>query len=74
MSGVGSNPHPDDLEPERTEGFKVGEKKTIDEYQQLGMYFFRRSVSVTKPCRARISSISIKIIYQNLRYLRVSPQ
>lgn len=26
----------DDLEPERTEGFKVGQKKTIDEYQQLG--------------------------------------
>ncbi|KAI5363308.1 putative Rho protein GDP-dissociation inhibitor [Septoria linicola] len=25
----------DDLEPEATEGFKVGEKKTIDEYQQL---------------------------------------
>ncbi|WPH04405.1 E set domain-containing protein [Acrodontium crateriforme] len=28
-------PHADDLEPEATEGFKVGEKKTIDEYQQL---------------------------------------
>jgi len=29
--------HPDDheLQPEATEGFKVGEKKTIDEYQQL---------------------------------------
>ncbi|KAK4936467.1 hypothetical protein LTR28_010160, partial [Elasticomyces elasticus] len=25
----------DELQPERTEGFKVGEKKTIDEYQQL---------------------------------------
>ncbi|KAJ4352478.1 rho GDP dissociation inhibitor [Didymosphaeria variabile] len=25
----------DDLHPEPTEGFKVGEKKTIDEYQQL---------------------------------------
>lgn len=33
--GVGSAPHADDLEPEETEGFKVGEKKTIDEYQQL---------------------------------------
>ncbi|KAK5118260.1 hypothetical protein LTR85_008240 [Meristemomyces frigidus] len=30
-----STPHPDELEPEHTEGFKVGEKKTIDEYQQL---------------------------------------
>jgi hypothetical protein len=26
----------EDLDPEQTEGFKVGEKKTIDEYQQLG--------------------------------------
>jgi len=32
-----SAPHHDDhdLEPEQTEGFKVGESKTIDEYQQL---------------------------------------
>jgi len=36
MSGAGGVPHPDELEPEHTEGFKVGEKKTIDEYQQLG--------------------------------------
>nr|POE71964.1 rho gdp-dissociation inhibitor [Quercus suber] len=27
--------HGDDLEPEHTEGFKVGESKTIDEYQKL---------------------------------------
>ena len=26
----------DELAAEQTEGFKVGEKKTIDEYQQLG--------------------------------------
>jgi hypothetical protein len=26
-----------DLAPERTEGFKVGEKKTIDEYAKLGL-------------------------------------
>ncbi|KAK3678014.1 rho GDP dissociation inhibitor [Recurvomyces mirabilis] len=32
MSNV---PHPDELEPEHTEGFKVGEKKTLEEYQQL---------------------------------------
>ncbi|TKA25203.1 hypothetical protein B0A50_05901 [Salinomyces thailandicus] len=31
----GAAPHTEDLEPEQTEGFKVGEKKTIDEYQQL---------------------------------------
>jgi hypothetical protein len=29
--------HDDDLTVERTEGFKVGEKKTLDEYHQLGM-------------------------------------
>lgn len=28
----------EDLVPEQTEGFKVGEKKTIDEYQQLGRF------------------------------------
>lgn len=28
--------HGEDLEPEQTEGFKVGESKTIDEYQKLG--------------------------------------
>lgn len=28
--------HDDELTPEQTEGFKVGQKKTIDEYQQLG--------------------------------------
>ena len=31
-----SSLHPEELEPEHTEGFKVGQKKTIDEYQQLG--------------------------------------
>jgi hypothetical protein len=30
--------HADDLHAEQTEGFKVGEKKTIDEYQQLGTF------------------------------------
>jgi hypothetical protein len=30
--------HADDLHAEQTEGFKVGEKKTIDEYQQLGKF------------------------------------
>ncbi len=28
----------DELAPEQTEGFKVGEKKTIDEYQKLGRH------------------------------------
>ncbi|KAI7321627.1 E set domain-containing protein [Hortaea werneckii] len=36
MSGSGAAaPHAEDLEPEQTEGFKVGEKKTLEEYQQL---------------------------------------
>ena len=26
----------DDLAPEQTEGFKVGEKKTVEEYTKLG--------------------------------------
>jgi Rho GDP-dissociation inhibitor len=28
--------HDDELRPEATAGFKVGEQKTIDEYQKLG--------------------------------------
>jgi len=32
MSGVAD----EELKPEATEGFKVGEKKTIEEYQKLG--------------------------------------
>jgi hypothetical protein len=28
----------DDLTPSKTEGFKVGEKKTLDEYAKLGMH------------------------------------
>jgi Rho GDP-dissociation inhibitor len=28
--------HDDELAPEQTQGFKVGEKKTLDEYHQLG--------------------------------------
>jgi Rho GDP-dissociation inhibitor len=27
-----------DLLPEQTEGFKVGEKKTIDEYKNMGKF------------------------------------
>lgn len=28
--------HQDDLKPDATEGFKVGEKKTLNEYHELG--------------------------------------
>lgn len=42
MSGTGAAaPHAEDLEPEQTEGFKVGEKKTLEEYQQLGKSLLR---------------------------------
>jgi Rho GDP-dissociation inhibitor len=34
---MSSNAQNDDLLPEQTEGYKVGEKKTIDEYHQMGM-------------------------------------
>ncbi len=34
-----SNVNDEELTPEQTEGFKVGEKKTIDEYQKLGKVF-----------------------------------
>ncbi len=45
MSGVGAVPNPDDLEPEHTEGFKVGEKKTIEEYQNLGKHHILHTTS-----------------------------
>jgi Rho GDP-dissociation inhibitor len=34
---MASESNEQDLLPEQTEGFKVGEKKTIDEYHKLGM-------------------------------------
>ena len=39
--------HQDDLAASKTEGFKLGEKKTIEEYKQLGMSFsFSLSLSL----------------------------
>lgn len=35
---MASSSHEQDLLPEQTEGFKVGQKKTMDEYHNLGMY------------------------------------
>jgi hypothetical protein len=35
----------DELLPEKTEGFKVGEKKTIDEYHQMGTFYFSSYIS-----------------------------
>lgn len=34
--------HEDDLTASKTEGFKVGEKKTLQEYQELGMFLLPR--------------------------------
>lgn len=36
----------DELVPEQTEGFKVGQKKTIDEYQKLGKLFVTIRVQI----------------------------
>jgi hypothetical protein len=36
----------DDLKVEGTPGFKVGEKKTIDEYQKLGKCHTRTAIAV----------------------------
>jgi hypothetical protein len=36
---MASSSKDEDLLPEQTEGFKVGEKKTIDEYHKLGMLY-----------------------------------
>jgi len=36
---MASSSHEHDLLPDQTEGFKVGEKKTMDEYHKLGMGF-----------------------------------
>ena len=48
MSDPAAHPH-EDLEPEKTEGFKVGEHKTIDEYQQLGMCVYRANHNCFNP-------------------------
>ena len=43
--------HQDDLAASKTEGFKLGEKKTIEEYKQLGMSFsFSLSLSLSILC------------------------
>lgn len=34
---MASSGHNEELLPEQTEGYKVGEKRTLDEYHQMGM-------------------------------------
>ena len=36
----------DDLVASKTDGFKVGEKKTVEEYAKLGMYSVELSLSI----------------------------
>ena len=43
----------DDLQPEKTDGFKVGEKKTVEEYAKLGKGTVR-----SNPLRSTCSPIS----------------
>jgi Rho GDP-dissociation inhibitor len=38
--------HDDDLAAQKTEGFKVGEKKTLQEYQELGKSCFPRTAQL----------------------------
>jgi hypothetical protein len=47
----------DELLPEQTQGFKVGEKKTIDEYHQMGMFKFLylKCLQIKIPCFIRLS-------------------
>jgi hypothetical protein len=44
---MASSSHDQELLPEQTEGFKVGEKKTMDEYNKLGMLCFPFSCGFT---------------------------
>jgi hypothetical protein len=37
---MASTSNDQDLLPDQTEGFKVGEKKTMDEYHKLGTFFY----------------------------------
>ena len=50
-----------ELKPDATEGFKVGEKKTIDEYQQLGEPQFLSS-------RLAVSVLLLTLWKQNYGY------
>ena len=51
--------HEDELAAEQTAGFKVGEKKTIDEYQNLGKHTFAEFhiVSICSSIKGDISPI-----------------
>ena len=43
----------DELLPEQTDGFKVGEKKTIDEYHQMGAFKLHKKY-VFIPCLSTV--------------------
>ena len=56
----------DELAPEQTAGFKVGQKKTIDEYQKLGRY-----PSTQTPIR--LHQLGFKEAYSSLRPPAIEP-
>lgn len=66
----------DDLNAEKTPGFKVGEKKTVDEYQKLGKRFRGRGVAVVRQAKAKKSIDLLHVwphglIYVELHLLRL---
>jgi hypothetical protein len=75
---MASSSKDEDLLPEQTEGFKVGEKKTIDEYHKLGMWYllFKSSfvefillVAVSTPIMFCFHSImSLFLLLGGIRY------
>lgn len=58
---MASSSKDEDLLPEQTEGFKVGEKKTIDEYHKLGMWYLRSKSSLAE--FTLLVAVSIIIIF-----------
>ena len=64
---MADKPHEDELAVDKTEGFKLGEKKTIDEYQQLGMIQqLSLSLSVSLSLSLSLFRISWPYLQQNL--------
>lgn len=50
--------HDDDLAAQKTEGFKVGEKKTLQEYQELGKSCSPIALSAPPPLTPALTPIS----------------
>jgi hypothetical protein len=63
---MASSSKDEDLLPEQTEGFKVGEKKTIDEYHKLGMWYLLSKSSFVEFIFLVVVSIHIIICFHSL--------